>query len=316
MGAFQLGHRLLQLLEERSFPPLLELDRFADQTPALAPGHRLTVHGRKDNRAVRRLLAAVSSSADRRRVSVQRRSGAAAARVEIAYDIVPAVAKLLRERELLAGNASVVVAEAIRQAIVDGGLAPGARLKEEELARELGTSRTPIREALLVLQAEGLVDAAPNRGATVRAHDAEDLDDLYQLRALLEGYAARRAAARASEDLVRKLWTSCDRFEKLSDGDVLALVRENLVFHNAILEAAGSARLAGMVRKVIELPLVYKSYIWYSQEQRRISAHYHRQIARAFETRDAERAELVMKEHVFEARDLLVARVRELEDRE
>lgn len=225
-----------------------------------------------------------------------------------------AVAKILQERELSAGNASVAVAEAIRQAIMDGGLAPGARLKEEVLARELGISRTPVREALLVLQAEGLVDAAPNRGATVRVHDAEDLDDLYQLRALLEGYAARRAAARASEDLVRELWASCERFEALSDSDVRALVKENLAFHNAILEAAGSARVAAMVRKVIELPLVYKSYIWYSPEQRRISSHYHRQIARALETHDAERAELVMKEHVFEARDLLVARVRELED--
>jgi DNA-binding GntR family transcriptional regulator len=226
------------------------------------------------------------------------------------------VAKNSQERQLLGGNSSVVVAEAIRQAIVDGGLAPGARLKEEELARELGLSRTPVREALLVLQAEGLVDAAPNRGATVRVHDAQDLDDLYQLRALLEGYAARKAAAHATEDLVRMLWSSCVRFEELSDGDVRALVKENFVFHNAILEAAGSARVAGMVRKVTELPLVYKSYIWYSPEQRRISAHYHRQITRALESRDGERAELVMKEHVFEARDLLVARVRELEDTE
>src|SRR5207249_3993911 len=88
-------------------------------------------------------------------------------------------------------NASAAATELIREAIVDGRLVPGERLKEEELAHELGISRTPVREALLVLQAEGLVDAAPNRGAVVRAHDAVDLDDLYQLRALLEGYAAR-----------------------------------------------------------------------------------------------------------------------------
>jgi DNA-binding GntR family transcriptional regulator len=68
-----------------------------------------------------------------------------------------------------------------------------------------------------------------------------------------------------------------------------------------------------MVRKVIELPLVYKSYIWYSRDQKGISAHYHRQITKALEARDAERAELVMKEHVFEGRDTLVAHVRELE---
>jgi DNA-binding GntR family transcriptional regulator len=66
-----------------------------------------------------------------------------------------------------------------------------------------------------------------------------------------------------------------------------------------------------MVRGVIELPLVYKSYIWYSPDQNRISSHYHRQIVKALATGDAERAELVMKEHVYEARDVLVARLRD-----
>jgi len=222
----------------------------------------------------------------------------------------------LEDREPLVRNASAVATELIRQAIIDGRLSPGQRLKEEELARELGISRTPVREALLVLQAEGLVKAAPNRGATVRAHDAEDLDDLYQLRALLEGYAARRAATRLSDDTVAALWASCERFEALAESaEVRDVVRENLFFHGTILDAAGSVRLAAMVRKVIELPLVYKSYIWYSPEQRLLSVHYHRQIARALEARDAERAELLMKEHVFEARDLLVAHVRELEER-
>jgi DNA-binding GntR family transcriptional regulator len=226
---------------------------------------------------------------------------------------VQAVAKILQEGEPLVRNASAAATELIREAIVDGRLIPGERLKEEELARELGISRTPVREALLVLQAEGLVDAAPNRGAAVRAHDARDLDDLYQLRALLEGYAARRAGGRITPEQIERLRASCDRFESLRGDDVRELVKENLFFHNTILEAAGSARTASMVRKVIELPLVYKSYIWYSPDQKRISAHYHRQITKALEVGDAERAELVMKEHVYEGRDILVAHVRELE---
>lgn len=229
---------------------------------------------------------------------------------------VPAVARMLQEGESLVRNASAAATELIREAIVNGRLVPGERLKEEELARELGISRTPVREALLVLQAEGLVDATPNRGAAVRAHDAVDLDDLYQLRALLEGYAARRAASRITLEQVASLWASCDRFDTISDEDVRELVKENLLFHNTILEAAASARAASMVRKVIELPLVYKSYIWYSPDQKRISAHYHRQITKALEAGDAERAELVMKEHVFEGRDILVQHVRELEARE
>jgi DNA-binding GntR family transcriptional regulator len=225
--------------------------------------------------------------------------------------MVASVREVLPESEPLVRNASVVATELIREAIVDGRLQPGQRLKEEELARQLGISRTPVREALLILQAEGLVLATPNRGAMVRAHDAADLDDLYQMRALLEGYAARRAAVRIVDADLTRLRASCARFEQLDPKDDLReLVKENLFFHNAILEAAGSARLVSMVGKVIELPLVYKSYIWYSPDQTRISAHYHRQIVNALAARDFERAELVMKEHVFEARDLLVAHLR------
>ncbi|MFN0155450.1 MAG: GntR family transcriptional regulator [Gaiella sp.] len=224
------------------------------------------------------------------------------------------MAKALHDGEPLVKNTSVTVTELVRQAIVDGRLEPGERLKEEELARELGISRTPVREALLILQAEGVVDATPNRGAVVRAHSADDLEDLYELRALLEGFAARRAATRLSPDELGALEASCDRFERIIDGEIRELVAENNVFHSIVLDAAGSARLQSMVRSVVELPLVYRSYIWYSPEQVRISAHYHRQIVAALRRRDAERAELIMKEHVYEARDLLVARVRVQED--
>jgi DNA-binding GntR family transcriptional regulator len=223
----------------------------------------------------------------------------------------------LRSDGGLVRNASVAATELIREAIIDGRLKPGQRLKEEDLARQLGISRTPIREALLMLQVEGLIVATPNRGATVRVHTPDDLDDLYALRALLEGHAARRAGQRIAEEEVHLLRESCDRFDALSPEDELReLVRENLFFHSTILDIAGSARLASMVRTVIELPLVYKSYIWYSPDQKRISSHYHRQIVNALATGDGERAELVMKEHVFEARDVLVARLREGERQE
>lgn len=213
----------------------------------------------------------------------------------------------------LTRSASVVATELIRAAIVDGRLEPGQRLKEEELARELGISRTPVREALLVLQTEGLIDASPNRGAAVRAYDADDLDDLYQLRAVLEGFAARLAAARITAADVERLRESCERFAALrAEEDVHELVAENVGFHDVIVQAAGSDRLAEMLRKVVQLPLVYRSYHWYSPQQKLISEHYHRQLAAALAARDAERAELVMKEHVLEARDFLVARLRAL----
>lgn len=229
----------------------------------------------------------------------------------IAYCIFAAVAGTLSKGEGLVRNASLAATELIREAILDGRLQPGQRLKEEDLARQLGISRTPVREALLMLQVEGLIVATPNRGATVRVHTPDDLEDLYVLRALLEGHAVRRAASRVTDAQVDELRESCERFDVLEPEEQLRdLVRENLFFHNTILEIADSARLASMVRRVIELPLVYKSYIWYSPDQKRISSHYHRQIVNALASGDGERAELIMKEHVFEARDLLVARLR------
>ena len=228
--------------------------------------------------------------------------------------MVASVARTLKDSGQLVRNASAAATELIHEAILDGRLEPGSRLKEEELARELGISRTPVREALLMLQADGLIVAEPNRGAVVRTHDADDLRDLYQLRALLEGYATRLAATKMSEDEIGLLCESCDRFDAIADDDVRELVKENLLFHSAIHSAADSARLSWMVQRVIELPLVYKSYIWYSPDQKRISAHYHRQIANALGDRDAERAELVMREHIFEARDVLVSHIRDQEN--
>ena len=122
---------------------------------------------------------------------------------------------LLEGRPPISRNASAAASEIIREAIIDGRLAPGQRLKEEELARELGISRTPVREALVILEGEGLVESVPKRGASVRAYAADDLDDMYQLRALLEGYAARRAATRISAEDVGRLEESCARFDRL-----------------------------------------------------------------------------------------------------
>jgi DNA-binding GntR family transcriptional regulator len=220
------------------------------------------------------------------------------------------VTRVLEPANALVRNASVAATELIRNAIVEGKLEPGRRLKEEELARELGISRTPVREALLMLQAEDLVVATPNRGAIVRVHDAAELDDLYELRALLEGHATRKAAENVSEQQIELLYASCDRFAAVPDDDINGLVKENVFFHDAILDIAGSARLAAMVRKVIKLPLVYSSYRWYSSEQTRISVHYHRQIVNALSAGDAERAEAIMREHVLEARDVLVSQVK------
>jgi DNA-binding GntR family transcriptional regulator len=205
-------------------------------------------------------------------------------------------------------NAADVAAELIRQAIVEGRLHPGEPLREERLATELAISRTPIREALLILQTEGLVEAAPKRGSVVRSYEPAEIADLYETRALTEGYASGRAARFVTADHIRLLHQSCARFEALlEETDVVPLVKENLAFHSVILDASRSPTLAQLVSVVTRVPLIYRSYYHYSSKEKAIALHYHQRIAQALEQRDAARAEALMREHIFEARDILVA---------
>ena len=202
-----------------------------------------------------------------------------------------------------------MAARLIRQAILTGDLAPGDALRETELARQMGISRTPVREALRLLHNDGLVESAPNRGATVKSYTAADLKDVYNLRAALEGYAAQTAAEHISDRQLVALHESCDRYEGLrSSADNLALLaEENLVFHNTIQEAADSARLSAMIRQVTALPLIYKSYMTYSPDNRCTAEEHHRAILAALEAHAGDEARELLERHILWARDLAIA---------
>jgi DNA-binding GntR family transcriptional regulator len=208
-----------------------------------------------------------------------------------------------------ARNSNAVAIELIRTAIVEGRMAPGERLKEATLARDLGLSRTPVREALLTLQAEGFLELEPNRGARVRSYTIAQLEDLYDVRALLEGHAARRAAERITELDLLRLKASCTRFDQLVAGqDLLELYNENANFHRIVVEVSGSDTIESMVRRAT-LPVAYSSYCWYSGEQKNLADQFHRGIMRAIEVRDGDRAEGLIREHLFIARDFLIERL-------
>jgi DNA-binding GntR family transcriptional regulator len=203
-------------------------------------------------------------------------------------------------------NSSDVAADLIRQAILDGELAAGTRLKEDELAARLDVSRTPIREALRRLEVEGLVVHEAKRGAAVRAYSAAELDDMYRLRALLEGYAARRAAERMTPDMLEQLRASCARFDRLASRKrvpIRDLARENMIFHECVMQAADDQRLADMVRSVIHLPLVYRAYVWFTDDEKRASASYHERLVEILAAGDADGAARLMEEHVLRARE-------------
>ena len=205
---------------------------------------------------------------------------------------------------------SVAIARAIRAAILDGRLPPGEPLRESQLADSLGTSRTPIREALILLEREGLVQGTPNKGSTVKTYDRAELEDLYNIRAALEGHAAREAAPRLDDEAVARLEESCDRFRKLRRSKnihVPDLTNENLVFHDIILNAAGSERLARMVAEVTALPSIHNAYKSYTDAHRKTVEEAHRAITAALKERNEELAAELMHSHVLWARDRALA---------
>lgn len=211
-------------------------------------------------------------------------------------------------------NAAQIAAGLIREAIYDGRITQGTRLREEKLAAEFGISRTPIREALLILQTEGFLVAAPNRGAAVKTYSTEEIVDLYDTRAALESFAASLAVKNITKEAIGALDESCGRFAaSVKTNDVLALTHENSTFHRTILDATHNASLQDIVSSVARLPLIYRAYYWYSDQGRLIALHYHEQITRALEAKDTLRVEGLMKEHIYEARDTLVAQMRKAE---
>jgi DNA-binding GntR family transcriptional regulator len=198
--------------------------------------------------------------------------------------------------------------EAIRTAILQGRFAAGERLREEDLADEVGVSRTPIREALRRLDAEGLVDFIPNRGAHVAAWSDSDLNEIFDLRAVLEGFAARLAARRISPVQLARLRDLADRMDALAgaeDVDHDAISELNTDFHGVIVEAAGNHKLEGLLAGLVQIPLVHRTFRRYSHEDLLRSMGHHRELIAALEHGDVNWSGTVMRSHIYAARAVL-----------
>lgn len=208
--------------------------------------------------------------------------------------------------------------ERLRRLILDGEYSPDERLVEGQLAQRLGVSRTPVRQALTMLEAEGLVEISPNRGAAVCSFSLDEVWDIYDLRAVLEGHAARRAANRIQKRELDELRSIVSEMSRMVPGrfadhekEIRWLVARNQEFHGTIVEASRNRRLATLIRRTVEIPLMFKAFFWYTADERTISNHYHRQILHSLEQGDAERAEIVMREHVYEGRDFVIKALKE-----
>lgn len=213
----------------------------------------------------------------------------------------------------------VPVAQRIRELILSGELPPGTRVAEASIAERLGVSRTPVRNVIPALAAEGLLEPVGRRGYAVRRFSVEDSFKATEMRCLLEGYAAREVAANgASAETVAEL-RDClaegDRiFAKghLVEADEEAYARMNRRFHDIIVAAAADPLLADLIHRVYSVPFVAPGVVAFNRIAREdmfpilISGHHqHHAIVDAIEAGQADIAEMLMRGHSGPARKSL-----------
>jgi DNA-binding GntR family transcriptional regulator len=197
--------------------------------------------------------------------------------------------------------------ERLVSAIRDGGLKPGDRLVETELAQRLGISRTPIREAIRQLESDGLVAHQPRIGTTVRVLDYAEITELYEMRAVLEGTAARFAARAASPVELGELQAINE--EMAAARDVERAYQANRQFHTVILNAARNRFLVKSVEAVQKTLLILGPSTMEESARATQAVTEHDALLDALRGRDEEAAEALMRAHIEAAHR---ARLRQL----
>jgi DNA-binding GntR family transcriptional regulator len=202
----------------------------------------------------------------------------------------------------------------LRDLIMGGELAPGARLGEVELADRLGVSRTPVREALSRLAAEGLVEIAPNRGARVVTWTVAELEGVFDLRAVLEPQLTAHAVPNAAAADVDELDALARRMHEVGTPgpgqDLDALVPLNRAFHDRLVALAAHPTLATALAAAIHPPIVRRNFLTYDEASLRRSLAHHSEIVAALRAGDPEWARAVMTSHIANARAVMVRAAR------
>ena len=194
----------------------------------------------------------------------------------------------------------------LRAGIIEGIHPPGARVTEQEVAATAGVSRTPVREALRRLEAEGLLRFVPHQGAFVTSWSDQDAEDIFELRAMLEGYGARLAVTKATSEDAAQLRSLAEAQSKEaadhSPGYLERIADLNNQFHRRLLQVAASARLQATLATISSAPLVLQTFRDYDGDDLNRSAHHHMEMVEAIEAGDGNWAESVMHSHVMAAR--------------
>lgn len=198
-------------------------------------------------------------------------------------------------------NLSKDIAQYIKQGILNGVWNTGDRIVETKLARELGVSQTPVREALNQLVVEGIIAILPNRGAVVRKLTAVDIFEIYSIRAVIEGLAIRLATKRAARDDIHHLERFFEQMkEKAKDDSVKSLSKDAEYIHEYIYKMSNHSQLQMMYQSIsFKVALANRILSFKYSKEQEIEQHW--PLIEALKKGDPEHSEKVMREHIHRA---------------
>ena len=176
---------------------------------------------------------------------------------------------------------------------------PNQRLVEADLAEKLGVSRTPVREAIRELVRLGLVRTVRNRGAFVSPTDSKELRELFSIRAVLEGLAARLATELIPDSDIDYLEKINEKIKKaVDDGELSSFLQLNDEFHRTLYEHSDNQNLVAILMNILERTSTMRKKLWRSQQNASSAVQMHFEIIAALRARDAEAAERLLRSHI------------------
>lgn len=236
-------------------------------------------------------------------MSTQRPSGHTDAHIPSAAEISDGAAlEVLQQHSL-----NALVQRALERRILSGELAPGTKLIETDIATALGVSRGPVREAFRTLAQSGLVHTEKNRGVFVREIAPEEVDDLYELRAVLDGLIGRLAAARIGRPQLARLRALVKQMQTVGRAlDAAAYFPLNIEFHDLLAECTGNRALLANYRRVVnELTLYRRQIVMRNSDNITLSTREHEAVVEAVAAGDSATAERLLVGHVISSRERL-----------
>jgi DNA-binding GntR family transcriptional regulator len=200
-------------------------------------------------------------------------------------------------------NLKEAVYQRLKEGIIRGEISAGSKLVETQISRELGVSRTPLREAISRLGQEGLLEVVPRRGTFVHKHSLNEILESLEIRETLEGLAARLAARHATPEIIQKMKNCFSGFSpKNVERSIRDYAQQNVRFHHLVIQASQNQRLIGIIRNLYDQMDLVRLHTIVLPGRARKSLSEHREIIRLIEKKKGDLAEKRLRLHIRDLR--------------